>query len=186
MTKPTFGETLSGLSTWIAETLADGELTVEELQILRDSETLLKAASAELDAKNQEIEVLREYGNKLCTAMADDRLAELRAEGKAPSVYCSCPLHGSWIAAVDVRRLTREMDVALNGEAGAAAQASLCDVVAQVNKRAAMLKIPFDRIAVEINHVLASAAVAAGERTCFVVDRRDVELAMSRAINSRS
>ncbi|MDP2359296.1 MAG: hypothetical protein Q8O14_00890 [bacterium] len=32
----------------------------------------------------------------------------------------------------DVNRLTRELDVALNGEAGAAKQASLCDLVAQV------------------------------------------------------
>ena len=33
---------------------------------------------------------------------------------------------------VDHRRLVRELDVALNGEAGAAKQASLCDIVAQV------------------------------------------------------
>lgn len=32
----------------------------------------------------------------------------------------------------DHRRLVRELDVALNGEAGAAKQASLCDIVAQV------------------------------------------------------
>lgn len=32
----------------------------------------------------------------------------------------------------DKRRLTRELDVLLNGEEGAAAQASLCDIVAQV------------------------------------------------------
>lgn len=44
---------------------------------------------------------------------------------------CSCPQHGNWIAADDVKRLTRELDVALNG-GSAAKQASLCDVVAQV------------------------------------------------------
>lgn len=32
----------------------------------------------------------------------------------------------------DKRRLTRELDVLLNGEEGAAAQALLCDIVAQV------------------------------------------------------
>ena len=32
----------------------------------------------------------------------------------------------------DKRRLTRELDVALNGERGAAQQASLCDIVSQV------------------------------------------------------
>lgn len=32
----------------------------------------------------------------------------------------------------DHKRLVRELDVALNGEAGAAKQASLCDIVGQV------------------------------------------------------
>ena len=44
---------------------------------------------------------------------------------------------GNWIAADDVNRLVRELDVCLNGEAGAAAQASLCDVVAQVRHETA-------------------------------------------------
>jgi hypothetical protein len=34
----------------------------------------------------------------------------------------------------DHRRLVRELDVLLNGEAGAAKQASLCDIVAQVQQ----------------------------------------------------
>lgn len=34
----------------------------------------------------------------------------------------------------DHKRLVRELDVALNGEAGAAKQASLCDIVAQVKR----------------------------------------------------
>lgn len=34
----------------------------------------------------------------------------------------------------DMRRLTRELDVAMNGEAGAAPQASLCDLVAQARQ----------------------------------------------------
>jgi hypothetical protein len=37
----------------------------------------------------------------------------------------------------DHRRLVRELDVLLNGEEGAAPQASLCDIVAQLRKRAA-------------------------------------------------
>lgn len=42
------------------------------------------------------------------------------------------PKEGAWISANDVNRLVRELDVALNGEAGAAKQAALCDIVAQV------------------------------------------------------
>jgi len=45
---------------------------------------------------------------------------------------CACPEHGNWIAADDVNRLVRELDVLLNGEDGAAKQASLCDIVSQV------------------------------------------------------
>lgn len=67
-----------------------------------------------------------------------DPVAELRAlatnpsEGAEPAGdVCHCPQHGSWIAAADVKRLVREIDVALNGE-GAAKQASLCDIAAQI------------------------------------------------------
>jgi hypothetical protein len=41
---------------------------------------------------------------------------------------------GSWINADDVRRLARELDVAMNGEEGAAKAPALCDVVAQAIK----------------------------------------------------
>lgn len=47
------------------------------------------------------------------------------------------PATGSWIAADDVNRLVRDLDVAFNGEAGAAPQASLCDVVGQITMEAA-------------------------------------------------
>lgn len=48
----------------------------------------------------------------------------------APAVECSD----------DINRLVRELDVLINGEAGAAKQASLCDIVAQVRKQG--LKVP--------------------------------------------
>lgn len=44
----------------------------------------------------------------------------------------------------DRRRLLRELDVALNGEAGAAKQASLCDLVAQVERQRAVQIVNFD------------------------------------------
>lgn len=52
------------------------------------------------------------------------------------------PAEGNWIAADDVKRLVRELDVALNGKEGAAQQASLCDVVSQVVREAAKLGRP--------------------------------------------
>lgn len=36
----------------------------------------------QVEALQQEIEILRQYGNKDCTAMADERLEELRKDGK--------------------------------------------------------------------------------------------------------
>ena len=50
-------------------------------------------------------------------------------------------LSGAWVPLYahppvqdDIKRLVRELDVLLNGEGGAAQQASLCDIVAQVRK----------------------------------------------------
>ena len=49
----------------------------------------------------------------------------------------AAPAAGNWIDANDVKRLVRQLDVALNGKAGAAIQASLCDIVAQVEHESA-------------------------------------------------
>ena len=48
----------------------------------------------------------------------------------------AAPNEGAWISATDVNRLVREIDVALNGEQGAATQAALVDIVAQVRMAA--------------------------------------------------
>lgn len=45
---------------------------------------------------------------------------------------CPCVDGGRWVNADDVDRLVREMDIAINGAVGAAKQASLCDIAAQV------------------------------------------------------
>lgn len=55
------------------------------------------------------------------------------AERARTAPAASDPTHGNWIAADDVNRLVRELDVALNGD-GAAQQASLCDIVSQVTR----------------------------------------------------
>ncbi|WP_343734595.1 hypothetical protein [Acidovorax sp.] len=70
---------------------------------------------------------------------ADDMRAYVDADraARAPADSVTAPAGGNWIDATDVNRLVRELDVALNGEAGAASQASLCDVVAQVRHEAA-------------------------------------------------
>lgn len=57
-------------------------------------------------------------------AVAADALAQ--QAGQAPA-----PEQGSWVSADDVQRLARDLDVAINGEAGAAPAPQLCDVVAQ-------------------------------------------------------
>lgn len=47
---------------------------------------------------------------------------------------CTCPQHGRWKSAEDIDRLVREIDVAINGQGGAAPQASLCDIAAQIKR----------------------------------------------------
>lgn len=54
----------------------------------------------------------------------------------------AAPAEGDWIDADDVDTLARQLDAALNGEAGAAKQASLCDVVAQVEQASRKLGRP--------------------------------------------
>lgn len=54
----------------------------------------------------------------------------------------AAPGAGNWVNAADVDRLVRELDVALNGEHGAAQQPSLCDVVGQVKTETAKLGRP--------------------------------------------
>lgn len=75
---------------------------------------------------------------------------------------------GNCIAADDVRRLTREIDVALNGEAGAAPQASLCDIAAQVKAEASKRGAP----------LLAAYDPNCGARTVRVVDDAMVKRAI--------
>ena len=59
---------------------------------------------------------------------AADEIERLR-----DALNCEIVSRGEYeIVLADHRRLVRELDVALNGEAGAAQQASLCDIVGQV------------------------------------------------------
>lgn len=70
-------------------------------------------------------------GLNLATGLNDTKTtaaAEVPAGGDAG---CMCPQHGNWIAAEDVKRMAREMDVAMHGE-NAAPAPSLCDVAASV------------------------------------------------------
>lgn len=59
-------------------------------------------------------------------------------EGTAHSWFACAIMAGYDHKANEQRRLVRELDVALNGEAGAAPQAALCDLVAQVQRQQAV------------------------------------------------
>lgn len=54
----------------------------------------------------------------------------------------------------DHDRLVRELDVLLNGEAGAAKQASLCDIVAQVAKDGVVAKTQLHKLAATMENVI--------------------------------
>ena len=76
----------------------------------------------------------------------------------------------------DAKRLTRELDVLLNGEAGAAKQASLCDVVGQVASKRWMLVRRIDEFAVHLcprcgEHCPSRSATDNGPcRLCAIAD----------------
>lgn len=87
--------------------------------------------------------------------------AALEAAARARQGECSCPQHGDWIAADDVNRLVRDLDVAINGEAGAAKQASLCDIVAQMKRRGGVWMWVADRFVNRVHALVISAPNAA-------------------------
>ena len=66
----------------------------------------------------------------------------------------AAPTVGNWIAAEEVDRLVRDLEVALHGEADAAPQASLCDIVGLAKAAADKLGRPV---------LAAPAAPAEGE-----------------------
>lgn len=69
-------------------------------------------------------------------------LRELQERRSADETTCSAADYEEVLA--DHRRLVRELDVLLNGEHGAAKQASLCDIVGQLRTRAPSREV-FDR-----------------------------------------
>lgn len=77
-------------------------------------------------------------GIESCHTCEECRQAAMMALGGArePPAHeqRSEPATGRWYAAEDIDRLVRELDVLLNGEARAAKQAMLCDIVGQVRK----------------------------------------------------
>lgn len=104
---------------------------------------LLAAASARpaIDADHL-MKLVRAYMAEVATgvarqfsgnfAAASSRLEQIEADIRAlvapePQAHPS-PTTGHWICADDVHRLVRGIDVALNGEHGAAKQAMLCDI----------------------------------------------------------
>lgn len=79
--------------------------------------------------------------NKAAAALAAGIAASPTPPAEQPAPKAA-PSEGNWISAVDVQRLVRELDAALNGEEGAAPQASLCDIVSQVAQAAKALGRP--------------------------------------------
>lgn len=86
-----------------------------------------------------------------------DRLVEpIIAAIEALARSTDAPSEGSWIAADDVRRAARAIDVALNGEAGAALAPALIDIEAQMTGLAATLGRPIiDALAAPVGAVWA-------------------------------
>ena len=123
--------------------------------------------------------------------------AALAAAPQAPAA----PVGGNWIAADDVRRLVRELDVALHGEADAAPQASLCDIVGLTKAAASKLGRPvlvapaepeMDARDISASRPLvvilenanrgAKWTASSNRSRCLVVGQRSAEEALRRAL----
>lgn len=110
----------------IAELWAAGDGRSEASRILSDSKSARNRAAGEPNA-------YYEYTRpeQTCEHRAADLLTRLRSE-----IANHERVHASH------QRLVRELDVILNGEAGAAPQASLCDVVDQVRRLRSQGAVP--------------------------------------------
>lgn len=79
-------------------------------------------------------------------------------QAQPPVDECSCPQHGTWLLADDINHM-RQLDVAMNGEAGAAKQAKLCDLMQQLIDR-----ISQPPVAQEARGVVTDEAVTVAAR----------------------
>jgi hypothetical protein len=90
-----------------------------------------------------------EDGDTYCRGIVfslDDLAPKVEIEAE-----CSCPQHGRWYRAEDVDNTVRMMDIVMNGEEGAARQAALIDLAADI---AHFRRVPD-------NHVIVPAELTA-------------------------
>ena len=100
-------------------------MTAEQVQAeLTDYHFLLEQVPKVYDHVTGGLLSKTNYHASTVIAFSDDHFTKL-AEQEAPT-------EGEWVKAEDVKRLTRDIDVALNGIEGAAEQASLSDVASQM------------------------------------------------------
>ena len=117
--------TEAGWSWWRAACLsimAASKAAKAEAVVFMDADTLAAMQATPISSKTRwPVYRLREWESKA---------------GMAALCLCNetteAPQTGEWLAAADVHRLTRDIDVALNGEAGSAQQAMLCDIAGLV------------------------------------------------------
>ena len=114
----------------------------------RNSAGVLKQTHA---VQNSTIEMLRAENNRIQTQLAECKTALRDYEDV---IACK-------------RRLTRELDVILNGE-GAARQASLCDIVGQAANGGLPAQKDSKRLDwLEMQYVIVRTPLAFGSRECF-------------------
>ncbi|QZI68714.1 hypothetical protein K5F93_20235 [Pseudomonas protegens] len=90
---------------------------------LKDARAMLATVA---ECVTNECEDCKEHAQLKCAAI--DGVLNSHTEGQSSAA------NDRWYAAEDVDRLVRELDVLINGEEGAAGQAKLCDIVAQVRR----------------------------------------------------
>ncbi|WP_425401213.1 hypothetical protein [Algiphilus sp.] len=106
-------------------------MTDEHDKLLTETERLLDEAHPSCANPAEELAFCSHLENReMHIKRLQSALDRLRAE--LAEFY-----KGEWVASEDVNRMARELDVAMNGEKGAAKNPSLCDVVAQAKKELA-------------------------------------------------
>lgn len=83
---------------------------------------------AELEVRNGIVSL------KHTLAPAEQFYDGMKLYASPTAAQCACPQHGRWLAADDIYRMVRELDVAMNGAKAANKQASLCDIFEELKE----------------------------------------------------
>lgn len=114
----------------VLEGIASDRVNVE---MPRESREFLKSVTSKIEKLEREVQALTDLYKT--ASEEQDRLLLIEKQLEQDKAKLMELIKDYALISIDNKRLVREIDVLLNGDDGAAKQASLCDIVAQLNSQ---------------------------------------------------